>query len=102
MSKHTAHDDQRRYVQKWHESGMSKTEFARAHGIHQKTFSNWVNRHALDVPAASKPPMFLAISAGDVDTVQPMTVRIGDHELSFDSPPPSTWFATLVLELTPC
>ena len=102
MSRHTSPDEQREFVERWHDSKLSKTEFARTHGIHHKTFSNWVKRHDLAVPVASTPPMFLALSAADTDSDVPMTVSIGEHVLSFDSPPPSSWFATLVLELSPC
>ena len=101
MGKPTPTAEQRRLVALWRGSTLSQSAFARSHDILPGTFASWVARH--DRPVPSAPSAFVEISAGSAEKVTPIfVVRLGDHALGFEAPPPPAWFAQVVRELASC
>lgn len=102
MGKHTPVGEQRRLVDLWRASDVSMAAFAQAHGVRAGTFATWVDRHELRASAPAEPPTFLALSVARIEPAAAFSVRIREHELSFEAPPPAAWFAAVLRELAPC
>jgi hypothetical protein len=48
-------------------------------------------------PVASAPSAFVEVTTGSAEKVKPMfVVRLGDHALCFEAPPPPAWFVQVV------
>ena len=102
MGKHTAAAEQQRLVQRWRESGMLMATFAQENGVHPVTFGSWVQRYDLE-RAQAPTPQFLPVAVGPQELpAVPFTVRLANHTLTFDAPPPPAWFAALLRELASC
>lgn len=103
MRKHTPVAQQRRLVAAYRRSGLSQSAFARANGLPLSTFSSWIDRH---------PPEEAALVAAFVDVTPapeppPFSVEICGASrrsvaLTFDAPPPASWFAAVLREVTSC
>ena len=106
MSKHTPPGERRRLVELWRASNSSKAVFARAHGVKPVTFASWVGRYGREGQVVARPPQFVqvVVAAPSGLGVPPrgFPIGVGAHELRFDTPPPTAWFAALLRELAPC
>lgn len=103
MGKATPTAVQRRLVALWHGSTLSKSAFARAHGVRPGTFCSWVSRHDLTPALRCVAPTFVRVTTSPVDA-PPTTfaVHVDDHALVFEAPPPPAWFAAVLRELASC
>ncbi len=103
MGKATPTAQQRRLVALWRGSTLTKSAFARSHGVRPGTFGSWVARHdpAPAVPARSC--TFIQVMATPVAAVSAtFVVYVDEHALRFEAPPPPAWFAAVLQELARC
>jgi hypothetical protein len=97
MGKATPTAEQRRLVAVWRRSTLSMAAFARSHGVLPATFGSWVARHDRPLTVPSTACSFVQVTPPATATT--FTVRIDDHALRFDAPPPPAWFAAVLREL---
>ena len=98
MGRHTPPDRQRKLVAQWRGSNLSAAAFARAHRVRPGTFLTWIARHP---PEVSDPPVRVAF-VEVTPAPELFTIRVGEHALAFEGPPPAPWLADLVRELDAC
>ena len=74
-------------VKRFKESGLTASEFARAHGVNESTFSNWVrgqcgyNQNRLRAQQAKIPEILRLFAEGKtVNAIVPL-VRVGRHQV---------------------
>jgi hypothetical protein len=103
MGKTTPTAEQRRLVALWRGSTLSKTAFARTHGVLPGTFASWVARHDTTPTAPPMARSFVEVAAVAVASSRTaFIVYVDDHALRFEVPPPPAWFAAVLRELAPC
>ena len=103
MGKATPTARQRHLVALWHGSTLTKAAFARSHGVRPKTFASWVERHAPTPTMPARSSAFVQVMATPLVAVPAaFVVRVDEHMLRFDAPPPPAWFAEVLRELARC
>ena len=103
MGRPTPTAQQRALVALWRDSSLSMSAFARAHGVLPGTFASWVARHARQAEPPPPSSAFVRVTVAPAEEpAQRFVVRVAEHTLGFDAPPPPAWFVTVLRELALC
>lgn len=89
-------------IEAWEDSGLTQSEFCRAHSLSIASFSNWrsklkaeakVTRGSSVMAKRHQSPQFIAV---EIPTQTPLVrVSLGAITVDFDTLPPPAWVAEL-------
>jgi len=94
MARHHTPEERRAHVDAWRRSGQTQTAYAHHLGISPQTLSRWATHERWPLPAFVEVPMVHERVVSDRPS--PVSLTIGQCQVSFDRPPPAAWFAAVL------
>jgi hypothetical protein len=94
MARHHTPQERRDHVDAWRRSGHTQAAFAHHLGISPQTLSRWAANERWPLPAFVEVPMVRKLVVSERPS--PLSITVGQWQVSFDSLPPPTWFATVL------
>ena len=80
-SKRYSESERLRYLEEFKKSGLSQRSFSKAHGIHETTFSGWLNRYlrqkkASPLESSSSKVILSKIELGNPESLKTIEVEL--------------------------